>query len=185
MLLTGGIAFNLCVVGMLMVPHQEDKTGNALNLKVFQIKSFWLLIINNFLFMFGYIIIAVNLPAYAKTKGIDPDKTSRLISFGGVANLIGRCLIFVFVFFPFVTSTMIYAACFLLCSVSTALVPFCNTYELLIIYNCVYNIAMGCLFSKLPLVIIEIVKEDLLASALGYILMAEAVGTLIGAPVAG
>ena len=186
LLITSGVAFHLCVVSLLIKPEKTKQTStNIMNLKVFKDKCFWLLINCNMIFMFGFIIVSVHLPAYAETKGLDSNKASYLISYGGVASLLGRVITLAIAFIPRVTSSMVYIACIMICSLSTALLPFCENYLTLVIYSCIYNASMGCLFVKLPLVLIDILDSDLLASAIGYTLMFESCGTLIGAPIAG
>ena len=186
LLITSGLALHLCVVGLLMKPKTtKAKTRNIMNFKVFRIKCFWILLLNNMFLMLGFIIVSVHLPAYGETKGLSSSEAGYLISYGGVASLLGRVINLGLIFIPRVTSSLVYSACILICSVSTCLLPFCENYMMLVVYSCVYNASMGCLWVKLPLVILDILDEELLASALGYTYMFEAVGALIGAPIAG
>lgn len=71
-----------------------------------------------------------------------------------------------------------------LAGIVTIICPFHDTYGWLLGYAAVFGFVMSC-YGMMLVVIVEVTDVQYLTSALGYILIFEAVGTLLGAPVAG
>ena len=103
----------------------------------------------------------------------------------GLANFAGRILGGMLALTHRISSMNIYVTSMLLCTVATVCCPLAHSYLLVAAYAAAFGMLVGCFCVKLPSVIIQILDVDLLASGYGYMLLFEAMGTLLGAPMAG
>ena len=189
-LVTGAIILNLCTVGLLMKSPEkkvkkEKKDENVFNLKVFKNISFVLFCINNAFFFFGHSIISVHLPTYALSLNVDRTKAAYLVSISGISSFGGRFIGGVLSLTHSISSMNIYVTSMLLCTAATLLCPLATSYTNVAVYSGAFGMLVGCFCVKLPSVVIQILDVDLLASAWGYMLLFEAIGSLMGAPLAG
>ena len=194
MLMTGGICLNLVACGALYrpIPLLTDENKNEFksedkrfNLTMFRNIPYILLSFNNLLLTFGISVIYVHFSAYASSIGFSDDAGAMLFSVIGISNFVGRLAYGSLGQCKRVRPIYLYTVSFLVAGIATALCPLVTSYAFLATYAAIFGFSTAALGTQLPMLIIEMLGIKLLPLGYGYILVFEAVGTLIGAPVAG
>ena len=213
LMLQGGLVLQICVFGALMRPlpmlvpqsnmtsHDDMARGTqsenekvvtiseteaktvTWNLTIFKNNNYLMLLVNNFLFCIGMSIVYVHLGAYANTRGYSDDQAAILFSVVGVSNLVGRIAFGLFAMR--VSATILYLVGHVAAGLVTLLVPFVTSYGGLVGYAAFFGFFSATIGTMLPHVIIAILNLELLQSAYGYVTVSEAIGMVLGAPLAG
>ncbi len=91
----------------------------------FWVKStFHAMLLNNFLFLFGYSVVLVHLAKHLAAEGVLADRGGgRAISVMGVANLAGRVALGVVCQVSRFTSEAVYVVCMVACGLATLAMP--------------------------------------------------------------
>ena len=205
-MMLSGICLNMCVCGALLRPirldtshkspdtkedlktgaqNQEKKKTSLLNLSIFRNFHYLLLCLNNAFFCYGLSVVYVHLPAYAGTIGFTENQGAWLFSVLGVCNFIGRIAFGVLAHIPAIGTTSLYLCALSSVGVVTLFVPLATSFSGLLGYAGVFGFLSAAFGTLLPQVIVTVLDLSLMASGYGYILIFEAIGTLLGAPVAG
>ena len=204
LLIIGGLNLNLCVCGALFRPLNLEKLcddnkneivdkkvkklrerTSIFNVEVFKNWRYICLGINNFLLCFGLSVVYGHMSAYASSCGLDKYKSASLVSIIGLSNFIGRLLLgFVGLYRGF-SSECLYTICFLLSGIAVELKTFASDYAALMVLAILFGFCSASFGVFLPQIIIDYLGVKLLSSGYGYMLVFEAIGTLLGSPVAG
>ena len=80
---------------------------------------------------------------------------------------------------------VLYSIAFLASGVTTLLCPISKTYGWLSLYAGLFGFLTGSIGALLPQCVIQILELKYLASGFGYLLVFDASGTVLGAPVGG
>ena len=164
--------------------HKANKTG-LFNFFIFKNVSYQLLCVNNFFMCFGLSIVYVHLSAYATTTGISSNLSALLFSVIGASNFLGRIAFGILGHVERINHIVLYSIAFLASGVTTLLCPISKTYGWLAFFAGLFGFLTGSFGALLPQCIIQILSLEYLASGYGYLLVFEAAGNLLGAPVGG
>ena len=200
-LLTGGLCLNLVVCGALFRPvdtptqlqSSQLETESPLrrpkrkifHFNIFKNITYVLLSLNNVFVTFGMSIIYVHFSAYAASVGHSDDAGALLISAIGISNFLGRLGFGGCAMLPRIRPIHLYTASFFISGVATVLLPIVSHYIALMAFAVLFGLTTAALGSLLPVLIVNCLSVDMLPSGYGYMLVFEAIGTLIGGPVAG
>ena len=167
-----------------VVEYKVDKSG-IFNFFIFKNTNYQLLCYNNFFMCFGLSIVYVHLSAYATTTGITSNMSALLFSVIGVSNFLGRIAFGVLGHVQKINHIVLYSSAFLASGLTTLMCPISTTYVWLSLFAGLFGFLTGSFGALLPQCIIKILELEYLASGYGYLLVFEAAGTLLGAPVGG
>ena len=206
-MMLSGICLNMCVCGALLrpirldTPHKfpnpkedlkireesrEKKKTSLFNLSIFRNFHYLMLCLNNTFICYGLSVVYVHLPAYAGTLGFTENQGAWLFSVLGVSNFIGRIAFGLLAHIPAISSTSLYLCALSSVGVITLFVPLATSFSGLLAYAGVFGFLSAAFGALLPQVVVIVLLDlSLIASGYGYILIFEALGTLLGAPVAG
>lgn len=209
-LVTGGICFNLMVCGALFRPvsypqvdvteevasveelkkreaeaNNVQKKQKIFHFNIFKNITYVLLSVNNVLATFGMSVIYIHFSAFASSIGYSDDAGAMLISCIGVSNFLGRVLYGALAMVPWLRSIHLYTLSFIVAGIGTIICPLFHAYSALMCFAVVFGVTTAALGSVLPILIVNCLSVEMLPSGYGYMLVFEAIGTLIGGPVAG
>lgn len=199
-MILGGVLLHTCAFGAVFRPPnlqtesvmQDDakkeegqQQRQGLHCSVFQNLGYVCMCFNNVLICIGLAIIYIHLPAYGESIGIDGNKSAMLMSAVGLANLLARSLAGVVDHYLTNRTFHIYAITFVLTGISVMLMPVTSNYVMQIVFAAMFGLFSGGFGALLALILAHIVGLRHFATAYGYILLFEALGTLSGGPLAG
>ncbi|XP_064615784.1 monocarboxylate transporter 9-like [Liolophura sinensis] len=198
LLILGGVLLNTCAFGAIFRPmelpktigmnddaKEEERQQQGLHCAVFQNPGYVCMCLNNILVCMGLATIYIHLPAYGESLGIDGNKSAMLMSAVGLANLLARSLIGVVDHYLTNRTFHIYAITFVLTGISVMLMPVTSNYLMQMVFAVMFGLFSGGFGALLSLILAQIVGLRHFATAYGYILLFEALGTLSGGPLAG
>ncbi|XP_064615201.1 monocarboxylate transporter 9-like [Liolophura sinensis] len=205
LLICGGICLNVCVAGAIMRPPSkedlsnenvkeetddrkcEKRTDKGRDVLIFKNLSYHFICINNSLFCFASSIVYVHLSAFAIGKlHVTESQATNLISVIGIATFVGRLAFGFLAQHPRLKPIYIYTFTFTVAGLATCLVPFMTNYEQILVYCVVFGLSFAALGGALlPCILIDIAGLDRLSFSYGVLIFYEAVGQILGAPVAG
>ena len=197
LLLMGGIGLNVCVCGALFRPLRRPKVRDTeqtkmdyrllFNLKIFKRKSYLILCLNQVLFSLGQSVVNVHIAYYASTIGTSVNESALLLSLVGILNLIGRVLIGIIAHHPRVCPIVLFIVCFVATGGIIATLGLIKNLIALMIGAALFGLFSASWGTLNPEVIIQVLSADpqLLSNAYGYILIFDAIGSLLGPPTAG
>ena len=211
LLIIGGATLNICVCGALMHPpitrpaqsvttRPQQETGltpavpwraetrnsclSLLNLHMFKNTGYLFFCLNNFLVIFGMSIVYVHLTAYCMTKDVDKDTAAMLISVLGISNFVGQWS-FGLLGKLHCGPLMLYCISFSLSGLVVLLLPLMTGFIGLALMSAAFGFFVSCFGPLVPQIITDFLSVKLLPSGYGYLMVFEAVGSLLGPPAAG
>ena len=187
-LILSATSLHICVLGALIRPVKRleiKKDQPILDITPFKKKSYIVLCINVFLFCCGSSTLYVHLTALAETSGIDADNSAMLISGLGIANLVSRFGYGVVADWPSVNSIVLYGLSFFLTGLTICILPFVNSYALLMVCAVVFGLLSGCFGTLLVKILIRLLGLQRFSNGYGCLLLFMAAGQLLGAFLAG
>ena len=157
------------------------------NLKIFKRKSYLILCLNQVLFSLGQSVVNVHIAYYASTIGTSVNESALLLSLVGILNLIGRVLIGIIAHHPRVCPIVLFIVCFVATGGIIATLGLIKNLIALMIGAALFGLFSASWGTLNPEVIIQVLSADpqLLSNAYGYILIFDAIGSLLGPPTAG
>ena len=161
------------------------KRKTSFNLFIFKNIDYLVLCVNNVLFSFGWSVIYVHLGTYSETIGCSKQQAAMLFSVIGATNLIGRILYGLLGQSKCFSAMMWYIQGLLCCGIATTLSPLSTSYVGLVVFAAFFGLFSASVGPLLPYIQVEFLGVALLANAYGYLFVFEAIGQLMGAPVAG
>ena len=199
-LITAGMVLQLCVLGaflnkptlsslqhsgQLQESTREPEDSSAFNLKVFQNISYVSFCIHNLLYWFAHSVVSIHLPTYAYSLGLSNQKVGLLISVTGLTGFIGKFPVGFVTLHQCASPIRVYTLGLILCCLVTIMLPLATSYAGLLTYAALFGFLLSMICGCLPSVVVDILDVTLLPSGFGYILLFEAAGSLLGAPIAG
>ena len=146
---------------------------------------YWCLHINIILFCFGQSIVFTHIAAFAISKGFTQLQSSSLISVLGVSNTTGRILLGIVATIPRVNVNILHIVLIILSGLFTLCCTFWQQYYALVSLLTLLGIALSEYGPVLCEVTVNIVGVPKFARGYGFLLVSMAIGTLLGAPLAG
>ena len=205
LLILGGFCANIIVCGALYRPlkfttyieSQKHKTKKkdtelddhtdcmALSKLILSNTSYLLLGVNNILQTFGFAVVYVHLAAYAMTMGISVTQGAMLFSALGVANTIGRIVYGVIAYTTRIDHVLLYGFALATTGLVTMACPIIHSYVGLLCSSVAFGLLSAGYGTLLAQNVIIFLSPELLSIGYGYIMVADAIGTLLGGPMAG
>ena len=146
---------------------------------------YWSLHINIILFCFGQSIVFTHIAAFAISKGFTQLQSSSLISVIGVSNTIGRIILGIIANIPQVSVNLLHIVLIAMCGLFTLCCTFWQQYYALVSLMTLLGIALSEYGPVLCEVAVGIIGVPDFAYGYGFLLVSMAIGTLLGAPLAG
>ena len=146
---------------------------------------YWSLHINIILFCFGQSIIFTHIASFAISKGFTQLQSSSLISVLGVSSTIGRIMLGVVANIPKVSVSLLHIVLVAFCGLLTLGCTFWQQYYALVILLTLLGITLSEFGPVLCEVAVGIVGTPNFARGYGFLLVSMAIGSLLGAPLAG
>ncbi|XP_018576651.1 monocarboxylate transporter 12 [Anoplophora glabripennis] len=146
---------------------------------------FLLIGISNFFAMAGLYVPFTYLVDCAKSKGIDGNSASFLISIMGITNTIARIICGYITDLPQVDALFVNNICLVIGTLSIAAIPFCNAYSAYVGVAIFFAIAVAGFISLSSIILVDLVGLDKLTNAFGLLTFYRGAAALIGTPLAG
>uniref|UniRef100_T1IHA6 Major facilitator superfamily (MFS) profile domain-containing protein n=1 Tax=Strigamia maritima TaxID=126957 RepID=T1IHA6_STRMM len=167
--------------------NKNHKAGivEMLNLNLLKSPTFVTICIAGFLTFMGFFVPFIYISDYAISTGRTKVEASYLISVIGITNTVGRLICGWVTDRPNVKALHINNSALLVSGIATALVPFCVTYEVQIVYCVIFGSAIACYVSLRSILLVEYLGLDTLTNSFGLTLLFQGTASMIGPPVAG
>ncbi|KAF7647707.1 hypothetical protein LDENG_00167820 [Lucifuga dentata] len=203
-LILGGILLNCCVCGALMRPLVAPKTLKAkeeetevmekkkpkaklLDFSVFRDRGFVIYTVAASIMVLGLFVPPVFVVSYAKELGTEDTKAALLLSILGFIDIFARPACGLIAGLKFVRPRCVYLFSFaLIFSGTTDLVGSqAKDYSSLVVFCVFFGISYGMVGALQFEVLMSIVGSEKFSSAIGLVLLMEAIAVLVGPPGAG
>ncbi|PWA30326.1 hypothetical protein CCH79_00015749 [Gambusia affinis] len=202
-LILGGLLLNCCVCGALMkplptpkfveLPHdQEDtkkkkKKKKLLDFSVFKDKGFVIYTIAATIMVLGLFVPPVFVVSYAKELGNEDTKSALLLTILGFIDIFARPTCGVIAGLKWVRPRCVYLFSFAMVFNGTAdlIGSQSHDYVSLVIFCIFFGISYGMVGALQFEVLMAIVGTEKFSSAIGLVLLVEAIAVLVGPPGAG
>ncbi|KAI8810330.1 major facilitator superfamily domain-containing protein [Cladochytrium replicatum] len=174
------------VVLFLVKARIPPKPHSSTNWGMFKDLRFALLFIMGFLATFGYMIPFVYIPSYGvKVIGLSQEQGSLILSITNFGSAVGRVMLGMGAD-QYVGKINMLTLCMFLSSVCILLWwPFTNSFGTLLSFGFVNTFFSGGFISMFPVVIADLFGVERMASVMGMLYTASAVGNFAGSPLAG
>jgi MFS family permease len=156
--------------------------------KIFDILKdvpFLLLCFNQFSITIGYVATLVHLAAFAATRGVSSINQSRLYAVFGVVTIFAKIILGALAMIKQIGPKSLYILCFLLAGVIVLCIPLCHRFAELVCVAVLLAFTMSVYGALTPSVAANMVDVSTLPTAYGIMIVFDAVGALIGPPIAG
>jgi MFS family permease len=120
-----------------------------------------------------------------KELGIEKTKASLILSVLGASNTVSRILAGLVADHPRVDCMLVHNVAGIMAGVTTCLVSFLNSYELLMVYAAFFGVFMAGFITLRSIVIVELLGIQKLTSAFGLLSLCQGIAILIGSPLGG
>ena len=193
LLILGGVTCNMMACGATY-PRKQQRLPNidanpekkgVWNINIFRNIDYTLLCFNSLFNCIGLSVVYVHMAAYAEALGVDPDRGALLFTTIGIANFLGRFLYTGLVQLSYCSPLLLHVVGYFLVGIFTLLVPLSSHYSWLVFYAAMFGSLSASIGCMLPLIIVDLVGADLMASGYGNQLFFQAVGQTAGGPFAG
>ncbi|XP_074658123.1 monocarboxylate transporter 12-like [Tubulanus polymorphus] len=211
LLLSGALAYNIVVCGVLMIPYKEstsatevpvertsdvdgdvtssakDKCCESFHWKIWRNINFLVLFSNNVLVCFGFSIIYVHVAAFSQKIGLDSNSAAWILTTIGAMSMLGKFTLGVLANHPRVSEHLLYILPLGVGGVVTVVLPyFPHTLVSMLAYAILIGLSLSVLGGALlPALLLGYCGKAAISASYGCILMAEGIGFLAGAPFAG
>ncbi|XP_014661880.1 PREDICTED: monocarboxylate transporter 13-like isoform X2 [Priapulus caudatus] len=195
MLILGGISLNLCAFGALMKPvrwitRKPPSTWYLLkancDLNMFRNWVFILFGVNQLLWNFGVSIVLVLLPEYIVSEGMSRAQAANILSVWGISNCLGRPLAGLLVQTGLLRALGVFNLATLASGVFAAVIGIYNLQHIhYVIILCGHGVFFGAQLSNIATMSVELFGVDNLLHMMGWCMLFQGAGFLIGAPVGG
>ena len=141
--------------------------------------------INNALFMLCASVVFTHLASLGRERGLSSGQASGLVSALGAANTLGRLGLGAVMQLPGVRPLGLYAGLYAAAGAATLPVSFVTAVPALVVYAAVFGALSAALGTVTPEAVIAVCGVRRLAAGLGYVMVFQAAGMLLGGPAAG
>nr|XP_043906063.1 monocarboxylate transporter 4-like [Solea senegalensis]XP_043906065.1 monocarboxylate transporter 4-like [Solea senegalensis] len=207
-LILGGILLNCCVCGALMKPLVAPKTHQAndveqkkeegaeekkkpkaklLDFSVFKDRGFVIYTVAASIMVLGLFVPPVFFVSYAKELGNEDTKSALLLTILGFVDIFARPTCGVIAGLKWVRPRCVYLFSFAMIfnGVTDLIGSQAKDYASLVVYAIFFGISYGMVGALQFEVLMEIVGTKKFSSAIGLVLLMEAIAVLVGPPCAG
>ncbi|XP_014863105.1 PREDICTED: monocarboxylate transporter 4 isoform X1 [Poecilia mexicana] len=199
-LILGGLLLNCCVCGALMKPlqnpkpaeqqhDQEDKKKKKklLDFSVFKDRGFVIYTVAASIMVLGLFVPPVFVVSYAKELGNEDTSSALLLTILGFIDIFARPTCGVIAGLKWVRPRCVYLFSFAMLFNGTAdlVGSQSNDYVSLVIFCIFFGVSYGMVGALQFEVLMAIVGTEKFSSAIGLVLLAEAIAVLVGPPSAG
>ncbi|KAM5135599.1 monocarboxylate transporter 4 isoform 2-T2 [Mantella aurantiaca] len=200
-LILGGLLLNCCVCGALMRPleppkkEKEEETKEVkktapkklLDFSVFKDRGFVIYTLAASIMVLGLFVPPVFVVSYAKDIGVEDTKAAFLLTILGFIDIFARPTCGVIAGLKWVRPRCVYLFGFAMVfnGFTDLMGSMSNTYGGLVVFCIFFGISYGMVGALQFEVLMNIVGTQKFSSAIGLVLLAEAVAVLIGPPSAG
>jgi len=158
---------------------------SMMDFTLFESASFVLICISAFLTFMGFFVPFMFLAVRAENGGASKESASLLLSIVGVTNTIGRIICGAVADHPKVSVLLLNNIALTLCGVVTILTPFMPSYEMLVVYACLFGFSIAGIVSIRSILLVELLGLDKLTNSFGLMLPFTGVSACVGGPLAG
>ena len=201
--ITSALTLHTCAVGGLIrplpsQPAKKDVSTNLkdedalkprqkfLRLKMLRKYDYWVLQLNCLLFCFGLSVVFTHISAFAASAlRYPPENCNILISVMGLSNLVGRIALGALLSVSFINAHVLFSTCYALCGVAAFMLTLFKTFLGSLVSTCIFGFCFAAYGPVLTEVVLLTVSIEYYPSAYGILLLPQALGTLLGAPIAG
>ncbi|XP_075072868.1 monocarboxylate transporter 4 [Mixophyes fleayi] len=199
-LILGGLLLNCCVCGALMRPLEppkkekeeteqvkQTKPKKLLDFTVFKDRGFVIYTVAASIMVLGLFVPPVFVVSYAKDLGVQDTKAAFLLSILGFIDIFARPTCGVLAGLKWVRPRCVYFFGFAMIfnGFTDLMGSMADTYAGLVVFCIFFGISYGMVGALQFEVLMAIVGTQKFPSAIGLVLMAEAIAVLIGPPSAG
>ncbi|TRY59610.1 hypothetical protein DNTS_003893 [Danionella cerebrum] len=206
-LILGGILLNCCACGALMrplippktaeatetenSPDDGDKQGKAksklLDFSVFRDRGFVIYTIAASIMVLGLFVPPVFVVSYAKELGNEDTKSALLLSILGFIDIFARPTCGIIAGLQWVRPRCVYLFSFALVfnGITDLVGSLANDYASLVVFCIFFGISYGMVGALQFEVLMAVVGTEKFSSAIGLVLLLEAIAVLVGPPSAG
>ncbi|XP_044155393.1 monocarboxylate transporter 4-like [Bufo gargarizans] len=196
-LILGGLLLNCCACGALMRPpnKQKEETKEVvkpkpkklLDFSVFKDRGFVIYTIAASIMVLGLFVPPVFVVSYAKDLGNEDTKASFLLSILGFIDIFARPTCGIIAGLKWVRPRCVYLLGFAMIfnGFTDLMGSMADTYAGLVVFCIFFGISYGMVGALQFEVLMAIVGTHKFSSAIGLVLLAEAIAVLIGPPSAG
>uniref|UniRef100_A0A8C8RMV3 Monocarboxylate transporter 4 n=1 Tax=Pelusios castaneus TaxID=367368 RepID=A0A8C8RMV3_9SAUR len=180
-LILGGILLNCCVCGALMRPLE------LLDFSVFKDGGFLVYTVAASIMVLGLFVPPVFVVSYAKDLGYPDTKSAFLLTILGFVDIFARPICGVVAGLKWVRPRCVYLFSFAMIfnGVTDLMGSMSNNYGGLVVFCIFFGISYGMVGALQFEVLMAIVGTQKFSSAIGLVLLAEALAVLVGPPSAG
>ncbi|XP_014673667.1 PREDICTED: monocarboxylate transporter 4-like [Priapulus caudatus] len=189
MLINGGIALNLVLCGVLLRPLSTAPAAKIPACDVTLLRDVKLLIfaVSMILWNIGTVTVFVTVSDYLIESGIAQDKAYFLLTIIGISNTIGRLLAGFTALIRHIryANHWVYTVSVAGHAISSMLFSTGGTFGVFALYGTLFGFFFGLQLGALANVIIDLFGIKKFNNSYGYLMFAEGIGNVIGAPIAG
>lgn len=199
-LILGGMLLNCCVCGALMrpleppkqlglskEPSEKKKKKKLLDFSVFKDRGFLIYTVAASIMVLGLFVPPVFVVSYAKDLKYEDTKAAFLLSILGFVDIFARPICGILAGLQWVRPRCVYFFSFamLFNGVTDLIGSMSHNYAGLVVFCIFFGITYGMVGALQFEVLMAIVGTQKFSSAIGLVLLAEAIAVLIGPPSAG
>ncbi|KAJ8345545.1 hypothetical protein SKAU_G00297380 [Synaphobranchus kaupii] len=201
-LILGGLLLNCCVCGALMRPLEASRgpataagsggkrkrpPAKLLDLSVLKNRGFLVYTLGVSVMVLGLFIPPVFLVSFAKSLGNEDTPSALLLSILGLIDIFARPTCGVIAGLKWVRPRSVYLFSFAMAFNGTTdlLGSLCRDYSTLVVFCVFFGISYGMVGALQFEVLMALVGTDKFSSAIGLVLLVEAIAVLVGPPSGG
>lgn len=147
--------------------------------------NFILMMISSFFAGLASYIPFSMLPDYATSLGYTKSDGGWLLSVIGISGIFSRIVGGWLSDIPCCNRVILLSLCFLLCGMSTVLLPVITSYHFLIVYASLFGILYGASYIVQPIMMLEYFGAEYIAPIMGITMAMFGVSIALGGPIAG
>lgn len=148
--------------------------------------KFFIFNLSTLLLFIWFIVPYFYITDYLLMHNYKEEDGAKVLSVIGIFSTIGMLVLGYIGDKPWVNVSKTYAACLVVCGVSTALMPLAvDNYPCLLGLGIIFGLSFSSSFSFIPILLVELVDLDDFTCAYGLVLLVQGIGNLIGPPLAG
>jgi len=160
-----------------------EENKSLLNLHIFKNLNYLLFCCASLLNCFGMSVMQVHLAQYSVTKGYTENESSFLFVIMGIASTLGQIMWSVLQQTTGASPRIVYTVGYCLAGLICIVLPFYDS--LFWLQGCIALHALLCPVVMIPVVIVDLLGPNMMASGYGNLLLFEAIGQTLGGPIAG
>jgi len=167
------------------VPKKKGGLSSIIQVSLFKSLTFNFICISGFITFLGFFVPFMFLAARAVDMGADKESASFLLSIIGITNTVGRVACGALSDHPKVNVLFVNNVALTVGGIVTMLTPLFPSYNMLMVYACIFGLAIACFASLRSILVIELLGLENLTNAFGLTLLFTGISATLGGPLAG